>query len=220
MRQDRCFAFLDLCGFSAYTETNGDEEAVSVLSMMRSVVRRAADRRGVRVMKWLGDGVMLTSGDRGAIAAATLEIRHHLGGACPLPVRTGICRGGVIIFDGDDYVGAVINVAARLCDEAAPGQVLMAEHPDATVPRWATITPHGRVEVPGIRQALTVNEIDVLRTPGVSPVVDPVCGLPIDPSVAVAPPDEADERLRCFCSAGCAEEWARARRARHVHRAA
>jgi class 3 adenylate cyclase len=210
MRVDRCFAFIDLCGFSSYTERNGDEEAVSVLSMMRSVVRRAADRRGVRVMKWLGDGVMLSGAERGAIAAATLEIRHHLGGACPLDVRVGICRGPVLVFDGDDYVGAVINLAARLCDRAGPGQLLMAEHPDATVPPWAVARPFGMVEVPGLSRPLAVQEVDVRRTEHVSPVMDPVCGMPVDPAVAVAPTGEDAAHLRCFCSAECADHWGRA----------
>jgi class 3 adenylate cyclase len=219
MRVDRCFAFIDLCGFSTYTEANGDEEAVSVLSMMRSVVRRAADRRGVRVMKWLGDGVMLSGAGRGSIAAATLEIRHHLGGACPLEVRVGICRGPVLVFDGDDYVGSVINVAARLCDRAAPGQLLMAEHPDAFVPPWAVTRPHGLVEVAGLSRPLAVHEVDLRRDGGAQPVMDPVCGLPVDPSVAVAPPGEVAPHLRCFCSTECAEHWGRAS-GRRVHRAA
>jgi len=210
MRVDRCFAFIDLCGFSSYTERHGDEEAVSVLSMMRSVVRRAADRRGVRVMKWLGDGVMLSGAERGSIAAATLEIRHHLGGACPLDVRVGICRGPVLVFDGDDYVGSVINVAARLCDRAAPGQLLMAEHPDATVPPWAISRPFGVLEVSGLSRPLAVQEVDMRSTDGVSPVMDPVCGLPIAPTVAVAPAGEVADHLRCFCSAECAEHWGRA----------
>ncbi len=210
MRVDRCFAFIDLCGFSSYTERNGDEEAVSVLSMMRSVVRRAADRRGVRVMKWLGDGAMLSGAERGSIAAATLEIRHHLGGACPLDVRVGICRGPVLVFDGDDYVGSVINVAARLCDRAAPGQLLMAEHADATVPPWAVSRPFGVLEVDGLSRPLAVQEVDLRRTGDASPVMDPVCGLPVDPAVAVAPAGEDAAHLRCFCSAECAEHWGRA----------
>lgn len=219
MRVDRCFAFIDLCGFSSYTERHGDEEAVSVLSMMRSVVRRAADRRGVRVMKWLGDGVMLSGAERGAIAAATLEIRHHLGGACPLEVRVGICRGAALVFDGDDYVGSVINVAARLCDVAAPGRIVMAEHPDAFVPPWAVARPFGMVEVAGLSQPLAVQEIDLRVDGGARPVMDPVCGLPIDPAVAVAPHGETAAHLRCFCSGECAEHWGRAS-ARRVDRVA
>lgn len=216
MRVDRCFAFLDLCGFSTYTESNGDEEAVSVLAMMRSVVRRAAERRGVRVIKWLGDGVMLSSSTKGTVAAATLEIRHHLGGASPLRVRAGICRGDVIMFEGDDYIGAAVNVASRLCDLADPDQILMAGHPDATVPAWATTELHGPVPVHGLVQPVEVHKVELLRTGGGMPVIDPVCGVPIDASVAIAPEGETSEELRCFCSTDCAEQWGRARR-RRVH---
>lgn len=218
MRIERCFAFLDLCGFTSYTEAHGDEEAVSVLAMMRSVVRRAAERRGVAVNKWLGDGVMLSSLYKGSVAAATLEIRHHLGGASPLQVRAGIARGDVITFEGDDYVGAAINVASRLCDLAEPGKVLMAGHPDATVPEWATTSLLGPMEVQGLTQPVEVHTMDLLQTPGGRMVVDPLCGLPVDLSVAVSPPGETSEDLRCFCSTGCAEQWGRARE-RRIHRA-
>ena len=53
MRVDRCFAFIDLCGFTAYTEENGDEEAVLLLAGFRTSLREAAARRGVRIVKWL-----------------------------------------------------------------------------------------------------------------------------------------------------------------------
>lgn len=211
MRIDRCFAFLDLCGFTSYTESNGDEEAVSVLAMMRSVVRRAVERRGVAVNKWLGDGVMLSSPTKASVAAATLEIRHHLGGASPLVVRAGIARGDVITFEGDDYVGSAINLASRLCDLAQPDQILLAGSPDATVPVWATTHRHGPVAVAGLVQPVDVLTVDFLRTPGTVPVIDPLCGVPIDPSVAVAPQGETNEALRCFCSESCAEQWGRAR---------
>jgi hypothetical protein len=113
----------------------------------------------------------------------------------------------------------VINVAARLCDRAAPGQLLMAEHPDAFVPPWAVTRPHGLVEVAGLSRPLAVHEVDLRRDGGAQPVMDPVCGLPVDPSVAVAPPGEHAPHLRCFCSTECAEHWGRAS-GRRVHRAA
>ena len=56
MRVRRYFAFVDLCGFTRFTEVHGDEEAVSVLTGFRTLVRYIASEHGVRVAKWLGDG--------------------------------------------------------------------------------------------------------------------------------------------------------------------
>ena len=57
MRVRRYFAFVDLCGFTRFTEVHGDEEAVAVLTGFRTLVRFIASEHGVRVAKWLGDGV-------------------------------------------------------------------------------------------------------------------------------------------------------------------
>ena len=58
-RVDRTFAFIDLSGFTAFNERAGDEQAVDVLVEFRNTVRNIASKRGVRIAKWLGDGVML-----------------------------------------------------------------------------------------------------------------------------------------------------------------
>ena len=72
MRVQRCFAFVDLCGFTAFTEHQGDERTVVVLASFRTRVREIAARRGVRVAKWLGDGAMLSSEDTQAVVSMVL----------------------------------------------------------------------------------------------------------------------------------------------------
>ena len=68
MRVRRYFAFVDLCGFTRFTEVHGDEEAVAVLTGFRTLVRFIASEHGVRVAKWLGDGAMFVSTDGPALA--------------------------------------------------------------------------------------------------------------------------------------------------------
>ena len=74
MRVERCFAFLDLCGFTAFTERYGDEQTVVVLASFRTRVREVAARRGVRVTKWLGDGAMLSSGDTTSVVSMSASL--------------------------------------------------------------------------------------------------------------------------------------------------
>ena len=81
MRVERCFAFVDLCGFTAFTEHFGDERTVVVLASFRTRVREIAARRGVRVTKWLGDGAMLSSFDTQAVVAM-----GHIPAATPMVI--------------------------------------------------------------------------------------------------------------------------------------
>ena len=39
-------------------------------------------------------------------------------------MRIGIATGRALLFEGDDYIGSAVNLAARLCDAAGPGEVL------------------------------------------------------------------------------------------------
>lgn len=122
----RNFAFIDLCGFTMLTDEHGVGEAVAVLSTFRAVVRERAGWRGVRVAKWLGDGAMLVSTEPRALLEAVLRMEQALDvRGCPLPLRGGVAAGRVILFEGDDYVGRPVNLAARLCDEAQPHQLLV-----------------------------------------------------------------------------------------------
>ena len=52
----RVFAFVDVCGFTSFTDRHGTHAAIEVLTRFRSAARDVTGRRGVRVIKWLGDG--------------------------------------------------------------------------------------------------------------------------------------------------------------------
>jgi adenylate cyclase len=158
MRVRRCFAFLDLSGFSAYTDEHGDDQAVVVLGQLRSTLRRAAERRGVRITKWLGDGAMLSGVDPAAVIDCAVATRDALAASCPLALRGGIAQGDVIMFEGDDYVGAAVNAAARLCEMALPGQLLCAAVAD-DAPSWVAVDPVGPMAISGLTRPVEVAEL-------------------------------------------------------------
>jgi adenylate cyclase len=159
MRVVRCLAFLDLCGFTAYTEAHGDERAVAVLARLRGAVRVAAERHGVRVTKWLGDGVMLSGVDTTAVVRCVLEVRRELGTEGGLRLRGGIGHGPVIMFEGDDYIGTTVNVAARLCDGAEPGQILLAGAGAAGLPPGTFARPVRPAEMRGLSELVDAAEL-------------------------------------------------------------
>ena len=94
------------------------------LIALRNTVRTVTSRVGVRIDKWLGDGVMLVGVDCEPLvdAVATISAGHSRRGR--LPLRAGIACGQVILLEGDDYVGSPVNLAARLSDRAEGDQIL------------------------------------------------------------------------------------------------
>jgi class 3 adenylate cyclase len=124
-RVDRTFAFVDLSGFTAYTDSEGDGQAVQVLSNFRATVREIAAARAVRIAKWLGDGAMLVAVETEPGVEAVVDIERRIDeSGSPLALRAGIASGPVILFEGDDYIGQAVNLASRLCDLAHPHEVL------------------------------------------------------------------------------------------------
>lgn len=120
---ERWFAFIDVCGFTIFTERHGTPAALEVLTRFRSAVRAVTGRRGVRVLKWLGDGAMLVGVEPGPVIAAVCELALRFKDD-DFDIHAGIAGGHVLLFEGDDYIGPAANHASRLCEVAAPGEIL------------------------------------------------------------------------------------------------
>jgi len=123
LRVFRCFAFIDLCDFTELDDRLGDDAAVAELRSLRSAVRTQATNWGVRVDKWLGGGVMLVGVEVEPLIRAVLAVFTGRESG-RLPLHGGVAGGPVILMEGDDYVGRVVNVASRLSDAAGPGEFL------------------------------------------------------------------------------------------------
>ncbi len=158
MRVDRTFAFVDLCGFTRFTDAQGDEESVRVLTHFRTAVRESATDFGVRVAKWLGDGAMFVGVQTEPLVAAIVGLEADLSETVPLPLRGGIAAGAVIVFEGDDYTGSAVNLAARLCDLAGPHEVLCTPDVAALRPAGIDALPVGEVDIKGL-----VHRVSVVR---------------------------------------------------------
>ncbi len=153
----RSFAFIDLSGFTHYTDTEGDDRAVEVLRSFREAVRDAASSRGVRIAKWLGDGAMLVGVEIEPLVEAVVDIENRISrSGSPLPLRAGICTGPVILFEGDDYIGHAVNIAARLCDEAAPREVLAVAETASSLTGDTDAEPAGERRVHGVEVPVPV----------------------------------------------------------------
>lgn len=163
-RVARTFGFLDLCGFTDFVDTFGDAAGVRELQLLRTTIREVAPLCAVRVDKWLGDGVMLVAVEPEPLVTAVLAIRRRASAEARLPIRGGVAAGDVILLEGDDYVGSAVNLAARLCDRAGPGQILAAGE-SLVVPAWVDARPVDVAAIRGFADSVTVVALDEEHVP-------------------------------------------------------
>jgi adenylate cyclase len=120
-----CFA--DLVGFTKLGESLDAIELGRVAERLEELAGDVAEAP-VRLIKTIGDAVMLASRDGDALLAAALslvESADEEGEGFP-PLRAGVARGDVIGRGGDWY-GRPVNLASRITGIARPGSVLAAE---------------------------------------------------------------------------------------------
>ena len=156
-------SFVDLSGFTDLTEQRGDEAAADVASRMAPLVTRSVERHGGKVVKWLGDGVMLHFGRAEDAVSATLEIVEAVADAGLPPAHAGI-HTGPVVFQGGDYFGRTVNVAARILERAQPGQVLVSDEVATSCDRQRfALSSIGPVELKGVPRPVDLQA--VTRTP-------------------------------------------------------
>jgi adenylate cyclase len=212
VRVHRTFAFVDVSGFTSLTEREGDEHAVEVLTAFRSLLREICARRGVRIAKWLGDGVMLVCVETRPLLATVIELHHVVcevaGPVQTVSIRSGITSGDVILMEGDDYIGHCVNVAARLCDLAEGGEALAVPSVVDDLPRWGTVVAHRDIALRGVEKPVPAASIGI-STRGDSVQFDPICGLPMSDATAEETAHEPRGDMALFCSPGCLDTWQR-----------
>ncbi|MFB3738027.1 MAG: adenylate/guanylate cyclase domain-containing protein, partial [Candidatus Velamenicoccus archaeovorus] len=146
--------FLDLSGFTRLTEERGDEAAADLAARLTSLVHEVSERHRGKVVKWLGDGVMFHFREAGPAVLAALEMVEEVSRAGLPPARVGI-HVGPVVFQGGDYFGRTVNVAARIGEYARPGEVLVSRDVvDAAELDGAELTPVGPVELKGLSEPL------------------------------------------------------------------
>ena len=188
VRVERSFAFVDVSGFTALTELEGDERAVDVLTAFRALLRdhlRPAGRSHRQVAGRRRDaGVRDDSArcSRRSSSCTTWWVKSA-DGVEAVSIRSGITSGAVILMEGDDYVGHCVNVASRLCDLATAGEALAAPDVIADLPSWGRVVRQIQVDLRGVENPVPASSIEMAR--GLGPVShDPICGLPLTTDTA------------------------------------
>jgi adenylate cyclase len=115
-------AFADLAGYTRYVEEEGEEEALSYVERFIDAVGDTLPE-GARVVKTIGDEVMVVGQDVGAILDWAVGFSRLYADERPAP-RIGVNSGPVLYRDGD-YFGREVNLASRVVARARGGEVLV-----------------------------------------------------------------------------------------------
>ncbi|HLM85324.1 MAG TPA: adenylate/guanylate cyclase domain-containing protein [Solirubrobacteraceae bacterium] len=115
-------AFADLAGYARLTVERGDAAALGAVERFVQVVEQTLPA-DARVIKMLGDEVMVVASDPAALTAWAVELASSVQPGDP-PPRIGIHSGDALYRDGD-YYGRDVNQAARVVARAGGGEVLV-----------------------------------------------------------------------------------------------
>ena len=118
--------FVDLSSFTRLTRERGDESAVVAATSLQRFADATATRHGGRLVKLLGDGAMLQLSHPATGVEAALDLVETMNGEGALSSHAGVHAGPVIERDLDVF-GQTVNLASRIADVAAPGEVLASE---------------------------------------------------------------------------------------------
>ncbi len=170
--------FCDIRGFTAFCETAEPEETIEVLQTYHEEMGKLINAHGAGVDHRMGDGIMVLFNDplpcedpagaavrlavamRGKMAELSKEwkrLGHRLGFG--VGVSLGYATVGMVGYeDRSDYTasGTAINVAARLCDMAEDGEILLSTRAAIAVEDEFPSISAGEVTLKGIREPVEV----------------------------------------------------------------
>ena len=120
----RGFLFADLRGYSDFVERRGAAAAAELLTRYRALAREAIGRFGGAEIKTEGDSFYVVFDSVSNAVRCGLAIAADARSAEDEPIRVGIGvhAGETIEVDGV-CVGSAVNIAARICTLAGPGEV-------------------------------------------------------------------------------------------------
>jgi class 3 adenylate cyclase/CheY-like chemotaxis protein len=185
-RRDIVVLFCDMRGFTAFSETAEPEDVMAVLHEYHSALGPLIHRYEGTLERFTGDGMIVIFNDpvpcpdpalravrlaldmRDAVVSLTqlwADRGHEIGFG--VGIAQGYATLGRIGFEGRfDYtaMGTVTNLAARLCAEAKPGQILVTRRVAGAIDSIAALEPLGDIALKGLSRPVTVLNVIALNT--------------------------------------------------------
>jgi len=199
-RRDIAVVFCDVRGFTAFAETAEPEEVTSFLREYHTRLGALIHKYEGTLERFIGDGLMVLFNDplrctdpsiravrmavemRTQIKELTAKWRkqgHELGFG--MGISYGYATLGRIGFEGRfDYsaVGTVVNLAARLCEKASDGQILIDGKVLSAIEAVAETQPAGELTLKGLHRPIPAFNVCGLVSAGAEAMDQPVFEIP------------------------------------------
>jgi class 3 adenylate cyclase/YHS domain-containing protein len=205
-RIEATFAFIDMAGFTALTEAQGDFDAADVATRFAELTRGALGV-GDRLVKTIGDAVLVTSPTPDAALELVDRLLVAATGDREIPsLRGGLHHGQAIEREGDVF-GAAVNLAARVAAEAYAGEMLAtAAIAEAAKARGIAVVEIGPVTLKNVQTATVLSSLGFM-VGATEPSIDPVCQAIVDRRTAAGELRHQGTSY-WFCSLTCAAAFA------------
>src|SRR4030095_14935864 len=184
-RREVTVVFIDLRGFTAFAETAEPEEVMSVLREYHAAMGELILAHEGTLERFTGDGMMIFFNDplpvpnpQERATRMALDMRARVDELMKgwrkrgyeLDFGVGIAQGydtiGAIGLEGrwdDGAIGTVTNLAARLCGEAKPGQILVSRKLFGMIEDLASAEPVGELALKGFSRPVNAYNLTALR---------------------------------------------------------
>jgi class 3 adenylate cyclase len=175
-RREIVVVFLDLRGFTAFTETTDPEDVMNVLAEYHEAMGSLIMKHNGTLERFAGDGIMILFNDPVMIENPTAEAvtmaiamqerfatlaqiwrKRGYDVGLGIGIAQGYATIGAIGFEGRrDYaaIGTVTNVAARLCAEASGGQILVTQRVHGSIADFTRTEPIGELALKGLHRPI------------------------------------------------------------------
>jgi class 3 adenylate cyclase/pimeloyl-ACP methyl ester carboxylesterase len=162
----RTILFTDMEGSTTLTQKLGDAKAQEVLRTHNSIVRDALKAHSGTETKHTGDGIMASFTSASAALEAAVAIQkaladHNEANAdAALRVRIGL-NAGEPVAEEEDLFGTAVQLAARVCDKAEPGQILVADVvQQLAAGKGFTFAEKGEATLKGFEKPVRLHEVN------------------------------------------------------------
>jgi len=160
------FLIADVRGYTLFTQERGDEAAAKLAAKFAGIAREGVEGRGGSVIELRGDEALavFTSARQAIRAALDLQERFVAESIADpdllLPVGIGLDAGEAVPVE-TGYRGGALNLAARLCGQAGPGEVIASREVTHLARRIDSVRyeDRGSVELKGLTEPVPIVRI-------------------------------------------------------------
>ena len=161
----RTVLFTDMEGSTSLTQQVGDAKAQDVLHVHNAIVRDALKAHSGTETKHTGDGIMASFASASRALECAIDIQRGFAQHSesnpdtPIRVRIGL-NAGEPVAEEEDLFGTAVQLAARVCDRAEPGQILASNVvQELAAGKGFTFVDNGEATLKGFDKPVRLHEV-------------------------------------------------------------